>query len=144
MSLVLATELHKEKDAKRAIKKQTYKQILEQVSRKIKNASAIGKDRLVISIPVFVMGCPSFDQPVAAIYIERQLKNGGYKTRFITEISILVDWSKDYHKPVNAPPVGQSTVIRKAKKTERDVLEEEYQLPSLINLKKCAAKYSSR
>ena len=143
MSLVLATELHKEKDAKRAIKKQTYKQILEQVSRKIKNASLSGKEHLVVTIPVFVMGCPSFDQKTAAIYIERQLKNGGYKTRFINEISILVDWTKDRPPPPDHPPdPGRPQGVKRAKKTERDVLEEEYQLPSLINLKKYAQKYS--
>ena len=143
MSLVLATELHKEKDAKRAIKKQTYKQILEQVSRKIKNASTVGKEHLVVAIPVFVMGCPSFDQKTAAIYIERQLKNGGYKTRFINEISILVDWTKDRPPPPDHPPdPGRPQGVKRAKKTERDVLEEEYQLPSLINLKKYAQKYS--
>tara|TARA_R110002074_G_scaffold282245_1_gene453767 strand:- start:1121 stop:1528 length:408 start_codon:yes stop_codon:yes gene_type:complete len=135
MSLVLATELHKEKDAKRAIKKETYKQILEQVSRKIKNAAAAGKEQLVVIIPVFVMGCPAFDPPTAAIYIERQLKNGKYKTRFVNQVSILVDWGKD-RRPV--PAKGSSS------KTERSVLEEEYQLPSLINLKKYAQKYNSR
>jgi len=142
MSLVLATDLHKEKDAKRAIKKQTYKQILEQVSRKIKNASTGGKEHLVVVIPLFVMGCPSFDQKTATIYIERQLKNGGYKTRFISEISILVDWTKDRPPPERPQDPGRAQGIKKAKKTERDVLEEEYQLPSLINLKKYAQKYS--
>ena len=138
MSLVLATELQKEKDAKRAIKKQTYKQILEQVSRKIKNASNGGKEQVIVTIPVFVMGCPSFDQRAAAIYIDRQLKNGGYKTRFVSEISIYIDWTKD--RPPPPPPLPQG--VKKARKTERDVLEEEYQLPSLINLKKYAQKYS--
>ena len=127
MSLVLATELHKEKDAKRAIKKQTYKQILEQVSRKIKNASLGGKEHLVVTIPVFVMGCPSFDQKTAAIYIERQLKNGGYKTRFVTEISILVDWTKDRPPPERPMDPGRPHGVKKAKKTEVEIsLRSEY------------------
>ena len=135
MSLILANDLQKEKDAKRAIKKETYKQILEQVSRKIKNAAAAGKEQLVVTIPVFVMGCPTFDPATAAIYIERQLKNGKYKTTFINQVSILVDWEKQ-RRPV--PTKGSSS------KTERSVLEEEYQLPSLINLKKYAQKYNAR
>ena len=134
MSLVLANDLQKDKEAKKAIKKQTYKQILEQISRKIKTAAGAGKEQLVVTIPMFVMGCPAFDQTTAAIYIERQLKNGKYKTTFVNQVSILVDWEKE--RPSRSPSAP--------KKTERSVLEEEYQLPSLINLKKYAQKYNSR
>lgn len=127
--LIPANELQKEKDAKKTIKKETYRQILDQISRKIKNASDMGNNTLVVTIPGFVMGCPTFDQVTATTYILRQLKNGGYKTMRVNAVSILVDWTKD-----RGP--------KEQKHTERHVLEQEYQIPSLINLKKYAEKYS--
>ena len=139
MSLVLATDLQRDKDAKKAIKKETYKKILEQVSRKIKNASSGGQEALVVTIPMFVMGCPTFNQATATIYIQRQLINGGYKVQQINPVNLLVDWSREPRPQAQAggPTLGPP----RARRTERDVLEEEYQLPSLINLKKYAERY---
>ena len=126
--LVPASELHNKNIAKNAIKKQTYGEILEQISRKIKRSSTVGNTNLIVTIPSFVMGCPTFDPVSATTYILRQLKNGGYKPTRITMTSILVDWT----------PVKIST---EPKHTERHVLEQDYQIPSLINLKKYANKY---
>lgn len=129
--LVPASDLHKKNNVKNAIKKQTYREILEQISRKITRSSTMGNTTLIVTVPPFVMGCPTFDQVTATTYILRQLINGGYRATRINLTSILVDWT----------PVKIST---EPKHTERHVLEQDYQIPSLINLKKYANKYNWR
>lgn len=130
MSLIPASELHKEKEKKKLIKKEIYKNILEIFSKKIRHVAESGTTWVVLETPAFVMGCPSFDVASATIYLERQLRNGGYKTRIITNSSIFVDWSPE--RKVNKRG-GEGT------STEREVLVDEFS--GLINLKKVADKY---
>jgi len=91
-TLVSALELQKADEAKKAIRKETYKKILEQISKKIQVSSQVGNKNLIVNIPSFVMGFPTFNREVAANYIERQLRNGGYKTNRLSETSIYIDW----------------------------------------------------
>ena len=124
-SLVSAQELQKVNEAKKAIKKETYRKILEQISKKIQVSSQIGNKNLIVTIPSFVMGFPTFNQATAANYIERQLNNGGYKTNRISGTSIYIDW----------------TAPAKEKATESNRMEDDLDIPSFMNLKKYAAKY---
>ena len=122
-TLISVIELQKAEQAKKEIKKETYRKILEQISKKIKVSSDIGNKNLIVTIPGFVMGFPSFNQEIAANYIERQLKNGGYSTSRLNEKSIYIDWNK-------------SIKVNDKKSTEDDL-----DIPSFVNLKKYAAKY---
>ena len=124
-TLVSAIELQKADQAKKQIKKETYRKILEQISKKIQVSSQIGNKNLIVTIPAFVMGFPTFNQETAATYIERQLKNGGYKTSRISATSIYIDWNK---------PKGE-----KISESRKDV--DDLDIPSFMNLKKYAAKY---
>ena len=130
MGLVPAAALQKEKEKKKSIRKETYRNILEIVSRKIKNAAEMNQVHLLITIPRWVLGCPVYDLLQATNYIERQVKNGGYHTARINESSMYVNWDKDRRK---LDPEHQET--------ERHVLEEEFKIPSLVNLKKVASRY---
>ena len=130
MSLIPASELQKDKEKKKLIKKEIYKNILEIFSKKIKHVAESGTTWVILETPGFVMGCPSFDITSATIYLERQLRNGGYKTRIITNSSIFVDWSPE---PKDKKRTTTTTT------TERDVLVDEFS--GLINLKKVADKY---
>jgi len=129
MGLVPAAELQKDKEKKKVIRKETYGKLLEIVSRKIKSASEMNQVHVMVTLPTWVMGCPVYNVVLATDYIDRQLKNGGYKTRRMNDTSVYVNWEKG-RKP------------KEAQETERHVLEEEFKLPSLINLKKVAGRYS--
>ncbi len=124
-TLVSAIELQKVDQAKKEIKKETYRKILEQISKKIQVSSQIGNKNLIVTIPAFVMGFPTFNQETAATYIERQLKNGGYKTSRLNSTSIYIDWNKPK--------------CEKISEGRKDV--DDLDIPSFMNLKKYAAKY---
>ena len=124
-TLVSALELQKADQAKKEIKKETYRKILEQISKKIQVSSEIGNKNLIVTIPAFVMGFPSFNQETAATYIQRQLNNGGYKTNRLSTTSIYIDWNK---------PKGEKITDDKKPVDDLDI-------PSFMNLKKYAAKY---
>lgn len=124
-TLVSAMELQKADQAKKEIKKETYRKILEQISKKIQVSSQIGNKNLIVTIPAFVMGFPSFNQESAANYIQRQLNNGGYKTSRLGTTSIYIDWNKSNNEKIESD------------KKPIDDLD----IPSFVNLKKYAAKY---
>jgi len=132
MSLVSALELRKYQDAKREIKKDTYKTILGQFSNKIRNSAELGKKFAILIVPQFVMGFPTFDRTVAATYLERQLKNGGYAVRRMDQITIYTDWSN----------LGKKTrEVQPTKEKEETRGPDFGELTGLVNLKKFANKY---
>ena len=134
MSLPPTSQLHMAIEKKKQIKKETFKKILEQFSKKIKYANDAGSTHVLLSTPSFVMGFPSFDVSSATAYLIRQLKNGGYKTQLMSPNVIYVDWKKE--KP--SPELPKRT-SKPATRTERDVIQDEFS--SFINLKKVADKY---
>ena len=127
-SLISVRELQKAKLAKKEIRKETYRKILEQISKKIQVSAQVGNSSLIATIPSFVMGFPTFDRTMAATYIERQLKNGGYNVKRINDIGLLIDWKVAVEKKERpeAPP-----------KYDNDSMG----VSSFLNLKKYAAKY---
>jgi hypothetical protein len=130
MGLVPAASLQKEKEKKKEVRKETYRKILEIVSRKIRNAAEMNQVHIMVTIPPWVLGCPVYDLLLATNYIERQIKNGGYHTARINGNSMYVNWDK-----------GRRKSDREHPETERHVLEEEFKIPSLVNLKKVASRY---
>ena len=126
--LVSVSELQQDEQRKKQIRKETYSKILDMISKKIKAKNELGEKRLIFVTPSFVMGCPSFDVGAATLYLERQIRNGGYTTAILSNDSFYIDWT-----PKAKPKEKES--IRK----ERDVLEDDYS--GLINLKKYADKY---
>tara|TARA_R110002074_G_scaffold8841_2_gene35775 strand:- start:4791 stop:5177 length:387 start_codon:yes stop_codon:yes gene_type:complete len=124
-TLISVLELQKADKAKKQIKKETYRKILEQISKKIQVSSQIGNKNLIVTIPSFVMGFPTFHQYTAANYIIRQLNNGGYKTNRLNDTSIYIDW----------------TSPKEDNKTPENKYEDDLDIPSFVNLKKYAAKY---
>ena len=121
-------------DKKKQIKKDTYKKILEQFAKKIKYANEAGVSNILLSTPSYVVGFPSFDINSATSYLIRQLNNGGYKTRLVSDGVVYVDWSREKPSP-QAPRTSSKPKTR----TERDVIQDEFS--SFINLKKVADKY---
>ena len=124
MSLVSANEIKQMNEHKRQIKKETYKKILEQFSKKIKHHAQLGQKSTTLTVPMMVLGFPTFDRPTAAVYLERQLRNGGYTTRIMDPATILVIWE------------GRPT-----KKDQPDSEVVDGPFSNLVNLRKVANKY---
>lgn len=127
MSLVSANDISQIHQAKRDIRKEIYRKILEQFSKKIKYNAQLNQTSASLMVPVVVVGYPTFDRPLAATYLERQLRNGGYFTRRLNDVTILVQWGT----------TAQSRKVAK-KKQEDDSFGE---LDGLVNLRKVANKY---
>ncbi len=110
-------------EKRKQIKKDIYIRIYEQFSRKIKQCVELGHKQIFLTVPTFVVGCPTFDRSAAARYVARQFMLGGFDVRLVSEYDIYVSW-----------------VVPKKKKEKR-VESEEPDFPDLMNLKKMADKY---
>jgi hypothetical protein len=112
-------------EKRKHIKKEIYKKIYEQFSRKIKKSVELGNKQIFLTIPAFLVGFPVFDRAVAAQYIARQFKNGGFNVSIVGEYEIYINW-----------------IIEKPKKDRpRQDIVDESEFPDLMNLKKMANKY---
>lgn len=116
-------DLAKMEKVRQNIKKEIYKSILGQFSRKIKARFDLGDKSTVLTVPPFVVGFPRYDLPTAVRYIGRQLTRLGYKVTMVTPTSYEVSWDK--MKPAE----------------EVETVEPEFEFPSLMNLKKTADRY---
>lgn len=121
--MISVQDLAKMEKVRQNIKKEIYKSILGQFSRKIKARFDLGDKSTVLTVPPFVVGFPKYDLPTAVRYIGRQLGRLGYKVTMVTPTSYEVSWDK--MKPVE----------------EVETIEPEFEFPSLMNLKKTADRY---
>jgi hypothetical protein len=110
-------------EKRKQIKKEIYKRIYEQISRKIKQCVELAHKQVLVVIPSFVVGYPTFDRTAAARYIMRQLQIGGFIVQHISDYELYVSW--DIPK----------------KKKEKIIQTDEEDFPNLMNLKKMADKY---
>jgi|14_taG_2_1085336.scaffolds.fasta_scaffold12349_2 hypothetical protein len=117
-------------DRKR-IRKEIYQKIYEQFCRKIKLSTEMGYKCTILTVPSTVFGYPTFDRQVAAHYLCRQFHNGGFETRIVDTYSMYVAWNIQKRSKKYKPPEKENT--------EQD--DDEYEMPTLMNLKKAAAKY---
>tara|TARA_R110001606_G_scaffold161827_1_gene305771 strand:- start:120 stop:497 length:378 start_codon:yes stop_codon:yes gene_type:complete len=121
--MISINDVTKIDEKRKQIKKEIYTRIYEQFSRKIKQCVELGHKQIFLTVPGFVVGCPTFDRSVAARYVARQLKLGGFEVRLVSEYDIYVSW-----------------IIPKKVKN-KSIEPEEPDFPDLMNLKKMADKY---
>ena len=133
MSGITIDEIKKLEKNKKDLKKEIYKKIYEQFNKKIKYSVEIGHKQVVLRVPLFLLGYPSYDQKKAADYLQRQLQNGGFIVNRMTDIDIYVSW--DFKKQKSHRNISTDPLIPKC------LAEEDESLPSLVNLKKLASKY---
>ena len=114
---------------RKRIRKEIYKKIYEQFCRKIKLSTEMGYKCSILTVPSTVFGYPTFDRAVAAEYIRRQFSNGGFETRLVDTYSMYVAWNI------------QKRSKKLQDKNPEPEAEEDYEMPTLMNLKKAAAKY---
>lgn len=118
-------EIHKIEKNRNDIKKEIYKKIYEQFSRKIKNSVQLGQKSVILTVPNFMVGYPTYDVQKAAKYLMRQLTNGGFNVTLMSDRDIHVSWAKK----------GKST------SEPEQTPEDQHDIPSLVNLKKLVSKH---
>ena len=109
--------------ARANVKKETYRAMLDQFSRKIRTSYELGRKEAVLTIPPFVIGYPKYDLAKAVVYMARQLIRLGYVVELAGPLDLKVKWEK---------PI------------ELDMGEQDSEpidiLPGLVNLQKTAQR----
>lgn len=119
-------DIHKIEKQRKDARKEIYKKIYEQFCRKIKQCVELGESQTFLRTPSYLIGYPTFDREKATLYLKRQLELGKFDVTKISEIDLYVSWKKKGNcKAVETPQLEH----------EDDVF------PTLMNLKKAAAKY---
>jgi len=125
MSVLSASEVAAMEKARADVKKETYRAILEQFSRKIRVSHELGQKTADLMVPPFVIGFPKYDLAKAVTYMARQLIKLGYGVELTGPVHLRVTWDR----PVTR---RDETVI-----IDDDPVDI---LPGLMNLQKVAQK----
>lgn len=118
---------------KRQMLKDTYAKIYEQMSRKLETAVNLRQKQVFLRVPSYVVGYPPFDLEAAQRYLARQFERGGFEVQRIGTVDIYVSWAS----------VSATKKQKKQNKQGSDFLDEDFEFPSFINLKKAAKQWSS-
>lgn len=106
------------------VKKETYRAILEQFSRKIRVSHELGQKTADLMIPPFVIGFPKYDLAKAVTYMARQLIKLGYTVELTGPVHLRVTWE-----------------TRQVLQEDQEYTEDPVDiLPGLMNLQKVAQK----
>lgn len=124
MEIASAKDILAAEKKRGAAKKEYYKALLEQFSRKIKHSVEIGKKDALLTVPTFLVGYPKYDLAATVVYMSRQLGRLGYKVEMVGPLDLKVTWrntrlDQDEHAETSDPVTF---------------------LPSLANLQKTAQK----
>lgn len=122
--MISAREVVNQEKKKSAVRKEYYKALLEQFSRKIKNRSELGFREALLTVPPFLVGWPKYDLATTVSYMCRQLSRLGYNVQLVGPLDIRVMW---HNKKVE-------------EEKELEVRDPHTYLPSLANLQKTAQK----
>lgn len=110
---------------RKKIRKEIYTKMYEQFSRKIMHAVQTNQKQVFLVVPAYLIGYPVFDRDKATVYLKRQLELNKLSVVQISDFEFHVSWNKK----------------KKEKKEKKEDLDDEEHFPTLINLKKAAAKY---
>jgi Family of unknown function (DUF5759) len=109
--------------ARANVKKETYRAMLEQFSRKIRTSYELGRKEAVLTIPPFVIGYPKYDLAKAVVYMARQLIRLGYVVELVGPVDLNVKWEKPIELDTGEQDSGPIDI-----------------LPGLVNLQKTAQR----
>jgi hypothetical protein len=124
MEALSAKEIAAMEKTRADVKKETYRAILQQFSRKIRTSYELGRREAILSVPPFVVGYPRYDIAKAVVYMARQLIRLGYQVELVGPVDIKVQWER-----------GHVTLLE-----DRHDPEPVDILPGLVNLQKTAQK----
>jgi hypothetical protein len=130
--MISAHEVAERDRARNAIRKNTYKHILEQFSKKVKAASERREKSVTLQVPPMVLGFPMYPYEEALWYLRRQLVLAGYQvSQGLEQGQYIVRWDRPT-KP--APARSQGSTLQNATEPGDDLFS------GLANMQKVAAK----
>lgn len=94
MEVASAKEIAAREKARTDVKKETYRAILQQFSRKIRTSCELGRREAVLTVPPFVVGFPKYNLAQAVVYLSRQLIRLGYSVDLVGPVEIRVRWDR--------------------------------------------------
>lgn len=112
---------------RKRIRKEIYKRIYEQFTRKVKLSTEMGYKHTMLMVPSVVFGFPPFDRHMATQFMARQFINGGFEVHFVDDFTLYVCWNIKKQNKTRAPEPPPET--------------EDIEFPTFVNLKKAASKY---
>jgi hypothetical protein len=124
--MISIKDVHAIEERRRLIKKEIYSKIFEDLSRKIKNAVGIGHKQVILRVPTYMWGYPTYDIDKVITYMIRQFKNSGFTSYSVGKTEIYVSWRREKEKKVEQPTV------------------EEEEFPTFVNLKRTANKLRNK
>lgn len=98
--MISAREIAEKEKLRLNVRKETYRALLDQFCRKIKTASDLTKKEVVLTIPPFVIGYPSYDLTQTVTYMHRQLQRLGYTVERTGLVDLRVTWGVRAEKPI--------------------------------------------
>ena len=104
MGVLTAKEMAALEKARQNVKKETYKALLDQFSRKIRTSHDLGLKSALLTVPPFVVGFPRYDLPKAVRYLARQLQKLGYAVDLAGPVSFRVAGTADLARLRRNPP----------------------------------------
>ena len=124
--MISVKDLAEKEKVRQNIKKELYKHIMAIFSRKIQTAFELKERTVILSVPPFVVGFPKYDLATAVKYLGRQLIRLGYQVNMISPMQFEVSWNLSMGATTNPEP---------------EVIDHQMEFPSLMNLRKAAARY---
>jgi hypothetical protein len=124
MEIASAKDILAAEKKRGSAKKEYYKALLEQFSRKIKHCVELGRKDALLTVPSFLVGYPKYDLAVTVVYMSRQLGRLGYKVELVGPLDLKVTWRKTNERS----------------EEEQEEADPGVFLPSLVNLQKTAQK----
>ena len=124
MEIASAKDILAAEKKRGAAKKEYYKALLEQFSRKIKHSVELGKKDALLTVPTFLVGYPKYDLAATVVYMSRQLGRLGYKVEMVGPLDLKVTWRN----------------TRLDQDEQAETSDPVTFLPSLANLQKTAQK----
>ena len=124
--MINVSELQKAQVNRNDMRKKTFDKILEDFTRIIKNRSRLGQKECFLNVPAFVMGQPLYNLRQATKYIIYKMRKSGFDVYDGGANEIYVSWRVEQKKKPT----------KKLPKYDED--EDDFMLPSFVNLKKTA------
>jgi Family of unknown function (DUF5759) len=102
--MIPAGDIAAREHARKTIRKNTYKHILEQFSRKVQAAAERREKSATLQVPPMVLGFPMYPYEEALWYLRRQLILAGYEVeQGLEQGQYIVKWEKAKKQAAAAP-----------------------------------------
>jgi hypothetical protein len=127
--MISVRDIQKIENEKNKARKDTFREILKQFDKKIRYAVEVNEKQVFLSVPAMIFGYPLYDIKSATMYLARQLKRLGYTVQELGGPNLYVTWELKRNNNHYE---------------ESEDKQDEFELPTLVNLKKMASQIRSK